>query len=213
MYQSGEVKAKLDRVIEYLMHTTASDYNKGARKPMNFAAWFHNVQDAVDILADAKKEVIRTAFTRSEKTCPPRYKTPGGFDFLYPTSGPTRLGEEPPAAKRLKKATTVYETPFGPVTVVDMGRLEYEMVKDGIGDALIQSLLPFQTSLVEGETHIHIQNESLYTVETKYHNIRQGETLCAKAGETFRVGRGVKKPTCPGCIAKGKGIAAYNLTK
>jgi hypothetical protein len=111
----------------------------------------------------------------------------------------------------IEKATEVYETLHGNIVVIDMARAEYETVKSLIADEDVQSLVPFQTAMVHGENFIHIQNESSYAVETKYHTIRKGETLCKDSHQTWYVTARDTTPTCPGCLAKAKGIVATYL--
>jgi hypothetical protein len=53
-------------------------------------------------------------------------------------------------------------------------------------------------------------NESAYAVETQYHAIRDGDTLCARGARP----RGTvtrTAPTCPGCVAKARGIIVNHL--
>jgi hypothetical protein len=104
-------------------------------------------------------------------------------------------------------------TPFTTIVVIDADRLEREVLKGSISDRDVMRLLPFQTSLVGGESHRHIQNDSAYTVETNSHLIREGETLCAKQGETYRLGFSFAErvPTCPGCLAKAKAVIVNHL--
>jgi hypothetical protein len=113
----------------------------------------------------------------------------------------------------VEKATVgVIVTPFETVVVIDGDKLEREVLKESISDLDIQRLLPFQTRLVMGENHIHIENASAYTVETQYHYIGEGDTLCAKQGQTYRTTTGVVKvATCPGCLAKAKGVIVNHL--
>jgi hypothetical protein len=115
----------------------------------------------------------------------------------------------------VEKATVgVIVTPFETVVVIDGDKLEREVLKESISDLDIQRLLPFQTRLVMGENHIHIENASAYTVETQYHLISEGDTLCAKQGQTYRTTTGVVKvATCPGCLAKAKGVIVNHLIR
>jgi len=100
-----------------------------------------------------------------------------------------------------------------PVTtaiVIDMDRLEREVLKGSIEDRDVQKLLPFQSALGAGNTYIHLVNKSAYTVETKYHYIREGETLCKRAGYA-RPTVFADRPTCPGCLAKAKSVIVNHL--
>jgi hypothetical protein len=94
--------------------------------------------------------------------------------------------------------------------VVDVVGLVREEIKQSIPDAKVREYLPFATSIVEGSTHFHIKNDSVYDVDTKYHTIEQGDTLCARGGDNSNELRYVV-PTCPGCIAKAKNIIASHL--
>lgn len=94
--------------------------------------------------------------------------------------------------------------------VVDVIGLVREEIKSSIPDNKVREYLPFATSVVEGDTHFHIKNDSVYPVDTKYHTIEQGDTLCARAGNNDNELRYVF-PTCPGCIAKAKNIVASHL--
>jgi len=97
--------------------------------------------------------------------------------------------------------------------VVDEEILGREVLKSSIKDSDVQKLLPFQTSLGEGSNHIHIRNESAYTVETNSHFIHEGETLCQRAAWTPRIPYVHRQevPTCPGCLAKAKAIIVQHL--
>jgi hypothetical protein len=88
-------------------------------------------------------------------------------------------------------------------------RLAFKVLKSSIEDKDIQRLLPFQTSLELGN-HVHIVNESAYAVETKYHVITDGDTLCARGGRPRGTVTGTA-PTCPGCLAKAQGIVVNHL--
>lgn len=103
-------------------------------------------------------------------------------------------------------------TEIGPFTVVsvDVEGLVREDIKQHIADDDVRSLLPFLTSVSDGENHFHIRNDSRYDVETKYHVIEQGDTLCGRRGDNSLTLRCVT-PTCPGCIAKAKNIIATHL--
>jgi hypothetical protein len=103
----------------------------------------------------------------------------------------------------------------GPNFIIDVDALAafiFKQLKASVAAEDIQSLLPFQTALELGDTHVHITNLSAYPVATKYHVITFGETLCKRAamprGEVRRA-----LPTCPGCLAKARGVIVNNLLK
>lgn len=89
-------------------------------------------------------------------------------------------------------------------------RIAFKVLKSSISDADLQRLLPFQTSLELGSTHVHIVNESAYEVKTQYHSITDGDTLCARAARSRGTVTGTA-PTCPGCLAKAQGIIVNHL--
>ena len=88
--------------------------------------------------------------------------------------------------------------------VAQLRKMAFKVLKATIEDGDVTRLLPFQTSLELGETYVHIVNESAYALETKYHVIEQGDTLCARGGRPRGTVTG-SSATCPGCLAKGKG--------
>lgn len=53
MYQSGEVKAMLQRSIDYLGNQSCSNVARSSTSPRLFGEWFQAVSDARDILKDA----------------------------------------------------------------------------------------------------------------------------------------------------------------
>jgi hypothetical protein len=76
----------------------------------------------------------------------------------------------------------------------------------------LQAYLPFQTSIRRGTDHIHIVNESVFSVETRYHFIHTNETLCGRRKRSMAdVPRGTAA-TCPGCTAIAKGVVARHIT-
>lgn len=125
----------------------------------------------------------------------------------------------------LEKATTLINivdasvdllTPIATFVVVDMGRVEREVLKGSIADSDVQKLLPFHTMPGWGKNFIHIVNRSAYIVETNNHIIREGETLCKRAGGAAHPYYGesiFETATCPGCLAKGKSIIVNHLYK
>lgn len=100
---------------------------------------------------------------------------------------------------------------------IDFGAAERSVLSGAINNRDIQRLLPFQTTLLKGDNHVHIVNKSAYVIETNSHFVREGATLCARS-KTF--GRNAKftvdvdglicrvnfpsVATCPGCLAKAK---------
>jgi hypothetical protein len=109
-----------------------------------------------------------------------------------------------------KSLVGVIVTPIETVVIIDADRLEREVLKGSIADRDVRKLLPFHTHVVAGQTHIHIQNASAYTVETNSHLIPEGETLCAKAGTVDRI-TDAMRPSCPGCLVKAKAIIVNHL--
>jgi len=95
--------------------------------------------------------------------------------------------------------------------VIDIVGLVREDLKQSIPDTDVTKYLPFNTSIVEGEHHFHIRNESVYPIDTKYHTIKNGDTLCAHAHGDRLPELRYTFPTCPGCIAKAKNIIATHL--
>ena len=134
---------------------------------------------------------------------------------VVPTPVPTpTVGEL--VDKVLAKAT---------VYIVDMRAAELRVLAGLIADGDVQKLLPFQTSLHKGTNHVHIVNKSAYTVETNYHTIEEGDSICYRA-ESFkhnseynvRTGLGSRiyvdqyaVATCPGCLAKAKRIIVEHI--
>jgi hypothetical protein len=125
-------------------------------------------------------------------------------------SHPTLKGEtmKTPLEKSIVRRFEASGTNY---VVVDEDRLNREVLKDSIADSDVQKLLPFYTKRVGGETFIHIQNQSAYTVKTDRHFIDGGETLCARSGPTYFAGFKGLSPTCPGCLAKAKTIIVDHL--
>jgi hypothetical protein len=120
-----------------------------------------------------------------------------------------------PAPTPLEKA--VVETGFSSAgkfyVVIDGAKLEREVLKASIKDGDVQKLLPFQTTLGRGNNYTHIVNTSSYDVETNYHVIGEGETICKRHGgeeSLWAIGTAVT-PLCPGCIAKAKAIIVAHL--
>lgn len=86
-----------------------------------------------------------------------------------------------------------------------------DTLKATIEDADVIALLPFATTIACGNTQNHIINMSVYPVSTKYHTITKHQALCGREN-TFYRGFGAE-PTCPGCIAKAKGVIVNNLLR
>jgi hypothetical protein len=111
----------------------------------------------------------------------------------------------------MKTFVESFKVPGGTVIVVDVEGFVRHQLTAVIQDIRVQEYLPFQTAVVEGDTHFHLRNKSVYPVETKYHTIEQGDTLCAHSiGHLLPELRDVA-PTCPGCIAKAKNLIASHL--
>lgn len=111
----------------------------------------------------------------------------------------------------MKTYAVVMPLAHGAVAIAEVSEaIVRESLKRDIRDTDLQALLPFQTSIVAGDTHFHIRNDSKYVVETKYHDIEQGDTLCARAKNNDDVLYGVYA-TCPGCIAKAKNVVVTHL--
>ena len=109
-------------------------------------------------------------------------------------------------------------TPEGiAIAIVDVDALRealakyiFQQLKASVAAEDIQSLLPFQSGLELGDTHIHITNESAYPVFTKYHVVGNGDTLCKRGTDSRGTVSGAE-PTCPGCIAKARGVIVNHL--
>jgi len=91
-----------------------------------------------------------------------------------------------------------------------LARYIFQQLKASVAAEDIQSLLPFQSGLELGDTHVHITNLSAYPVETKYHTITFNDTLCKRGTEPRGVVTGAE-PTCPGCVAKARGVIVNHL--
>jgi hypothetical protein len=121
----------------------------------------------------------------------------------------------------LEKCTTTIDivdadvdllTPIATLVTIDIARLEREVLKQSIADKDVQKFLPFNTRLVAGTNHFHIQNISGYAVETDHHIITEGETLCKRAGRVDLLDTNTwAAASCPGCLAKGKAIIVNHL--
>ena len=125
---------------------------------------------------------------------------------------PSVLQDTPKPTKSPVEKSVIGTTEFfgATVVVIDGDKLEREVLKASIADGDVQKLLPFQTKLVVGKNHIHIENASAYTAETNYHSVGYGDTICAKQGQTYAA-RLSKVATCPGCLAKAKGLIVNHL--
>lgn len=137
---------------------------------------------------------------------------------VTPTNGgdsvpvPSVLQDTPKPAKSPVEKSILGTTEFfgATVVVIDGDKLEREVLKASIADGDVQKLLPFQTKLVVGKNHIHIENASAYTAETNYHSVAYGDTICARQGQTYAAVV-AKVATCPGCLAKAKGLIVNHL--
>lgn len=111
-------------------------------------------------------------------------------------------------------------TPEGiAIAIVDVDALRealakyiFQQLKASVAAEDIQSLLPFQSGLELGDTYIHVTNESAYPVFTKYHVVGNGDTLCKRGTDSRGTVSGAE-PTCPGCVAKARGVIVNNLMK
>lgn len=74
----------------------------------------------------------------------------------------------------------------------------------------LQAYLPMHTVIRKGDNHNHIVNASIYTVETQYHTIFEGMSLCARRKRNLRDASGTA--TCPGCVAHAKSIILRSLS-
>lgn len=134
--------------------------------------------------------------------------TNGGDSVLVPSVlQDTPKPAESPVEQSIIGTTEVFGTM---VVVIDGDKLERGVLKASIADGDVQKLLPFQTKLVVGENHIHIENASAYTAETNYHSVAYGDTICARQGQTYAAVV-AKVATCPGCLAKAKGLIVNHL--
>lgn len=86
----------------------------------------------------------------------------------------------------------------------------FQQLKASVAAEDIQKLLPFQSALELGDNYIHITNESAYPVFTKYHTVGLGDTLCKRGQDTNGTVTGAT-PTCPGCVAKARGVIVNHL--
>lgn len=109
-----------------------------------------------------------------------------------------------------KSFVQAVDTPFGTLVTVDAVGIVRESLKARIQDTAVREYLPFLTSVSDGLNHFHIRNDSAYPVDTKYHTIEQGDTLCGRGGDNNYTVSHVS-PTCPGCIAKAKNIIVTHL--
>jgi hypothetical protein len=109
-------------------------------------------------------------------------------------------------------------TPEGiAIAIVDVDALRealakyiFQQLKASVAVEDIQPLLPFQSGLELGNTHVHITNESAYPVSTQYHVIGNGDTLCKRGTDSRGTVSGAE-PTCPGCVAKARGVIVNHL--
>src|SRR5271157_3193097 len=68
--------------------------------------------------------------------------------------------------------------------------------------------LPFATSIKCGNTRRHIVNDSVFPVRTLYHVIERGYPLCGRDMDGLHLWGGGSLDECPGCLAKGRALAA-----
>lgn len=93
--------------------------------------------------------------------------------------------------------------------IASLRKLIVNTLKATIEDADVLALLPFASAIACGDNYNHIINLSAYPVTTKYHTITKHQALCGRE-KTYYRGIGAE-PTCPGCIAKAKGVIVNNL--
>lgn len=85
----------------------------------------------------------------------------------------------------------------------------YDLLVHSIPTERIGAYLRFRSEVRHGSDFNHIVNTSAFPVETKYHFIREGESLCGRRSPRFTATK--SEATCPGCIAIGKNLAAFGL--
>jgi hypothetical protein len=180
-------KLAVEFLNDAIKHLQSQSYSDSGRG-LSFQQWFKTLENSIEKLREAKSRV-------------PHVKTP------------------------IEKATTVFDVvdatndvaeSVGTLVVIDMQRLEREVLIGSIADADVQKLLPFANVIGDGENFRHIINKSAYVVETNSHVIAENETLCKRAGKTWETYYGsdaVSVATCPGCLAKGKAVIVNHLLK
>ncbi len=119
----------------------------------------------------------------------------------------------------------VIETENLEAVIASLRKFIVTTLKATIEDADVIALLPFASAIACGDNHNHIINMSAYPVSTKYHTFTKHEALCgcwkpsswvswwkpaSTREKTYYRGLGAE-PTCPGCIAKAKGVIVNNL--
>jgi hypothetical protein len=74
----------------------------------------------------------------------------------------------------------------------------------------VHKYLPFAVKVVDGDTKHHIVNDSVYPVKTETRTVADGEPLCGRVGQLYRVNSGARQ-NCPGCLAIARGLAVRDL--
>ena len=87
----------------------------------------------------------------------------------------------------------------------------YDLLKRTIPTERIQAYLRFRTEVRHGHNLNHLVNASAFAVETRFHVIRENESLCGRRSQRFSVT--TEGVTCPGCTAIGKNLAAFGLSE
>jgi hypothetical protein len=87
----------------------------------------------------------------------------------------------------------------------------YDLIKRTMPADRLTAYLPFNTVLRRGDNHVHIVNDSVYTVDTQHHTIFEGMSLCARHRRFTKPLRIEDEATCPGCTSLAKGIIARSL--
>jgi hypothetical protein len=85
-----------------------------------------------------------------------------------------------------------------------------DAIKENMAFENIGKFLPFQTVIVAGYNHNHIQSQSVFAIVTENRIIIDGDTLCGRRSQLFNQ-YGDRDSNCPGCEAIGRGLAVRDL--
>lgn len=85
-----------------------------------------------------------------------------------------------------------------------------DTIKENMAFEKIGKFLPFQTVIVGGINHNHIQSQSVFNIRTENRTILDGDTLCGRRSQLFNL-YGDADSNCPGCEAIGRGLAVRDL--
>ena len=85
-----------------------------------------------------------------------------------------------------------------------------EAIQESIPFNDIGKFLPFQTRVVMGVEHNHIQSTCAFVIKTENRLVKDGDTLCGRKSPFAIVGN-ERKSDCPDCDAIGKGLAVRDL--